>query len=171
MPTPADKILPKMFSTRDELMALVKDLDQAALTWRPSEGAWSIRDNLAHLVDAERAHRRFVEVVLEGRSIHLEGFDLDRWNQEHVTRRAEQSIDDILDALRVERQKTLAFISTIPPDSWEQRGDHPALGDVSVRQVIKVIGVHERMHLKEIRKLLEMQDETIKNTADTAECG
>ncbi len=162
MPTRADVILPKMLSTRDELLALVEDLDQAALTWRPSEGAWSIRDNLAHLVDAERAHRRFVEVVLEARSIHLEGFDLDRWNQEHVARRADQSIDEILDALRVERQKTLAFISTIPPDAWEKRGDHPALGDVSVRQVIKVIGVHERMHLKEMRNLLKAQDATKK---------
>jgi uncharacterized damage-inducible protein DinB len=146
-----------MNSTRDELMTLVEGLDQAAHTWRPSEEVWSIRDNLAHLADAERAHRRFVEVVLEGRSVHLEGFDLDRWNQEHVARRADQSFDEILDALRVERQKTLTLISTLTPDDWEQRGDHPALGDVSVHQVIKVIGVHERMHLKEIRKLLKMQ--------------
>ena len=155
----ANKVLPRMKAIHAELLSLVGSLDQTSLTWRPPDGAWSIRDNLAHLVDSERAHRRFVEVVLEGRSIRLEGFDLDRWNQEHVTRRAETT-DEILDALRVERQKTLAFIATVPLDAWEQRGDHPALGDVSVRQVIKVIGVHERMHLKEIHKLLEMQDAT-----------
>ncbi len=158
MPSPADQILPKMQVTRDQLLALVEDLEQDALTWRLSGPGWSIRDNLAHLTDAERAHRRFVEAVLEGRPVRLEGFDLDRWNEEHVARRAEQSTEDILSDLRAQRQETLALIAIIPTDAWEKRGDHPALGEVNVRQVIKVIGVHERMHLKEIRRLLEAQN-------------
>jgi rubrerythrin len=141
--------------TREELLAFIAGLDQAVLTQHSPEEGWSIRDNLAHLADAERAHRRFVAAVLEGRPTRLEGFDLDRWNQEHVARRAGQSIPEILDALHAERQQTLAFIAAIPADAWDRRGQHPALGDVSVEQVIKIIGVHERMHLKEIRKLLE----------------
>jgi uncharacterized damage-inducible protein DinB len=155
MASPAEKMLPKMQATREELLAFVESLDQAVLTWPSPEEGWSIRDNLAHLADAERAHRRFVAAVLEGRSTRLEGFDLDRWNQEHVARRAGQSIQEILDALDAERQQTLAFIAAIPADAWDRRGHHPALGDVSVEQVIKIIGVHERIHLKEMRKLLE----------------
>jgi len=142
-----------MQATRDELLAFVNGLDAAAFTWNPPGGGWSIRDNLAHLADAERAHRRFVAAVLEGRSTRLEGFDLDRWNREHVARRAGQSLDQILDALRAERQETLAFIAALPSDAWDRVGDHPALGEVDVRQVIRVIGVHERMHLKEMRHL------------------
>lgn len=157
MASPAEKMLPKMQSTRDELLSFVASLDQAALTQHPPEEGWSIRDNLAHLADAERAHRRFVAAVLEGRSTRLEGFDLDRWNLEHVARRAGQSIQEILDALDAERQQTLAFIAAIPADAWDKRGNHPALGNVSLGQVIKVIGVHERMHLKEMRKLRDMQ--------------
>lgn len=150
-----DIILSKMQATRAELRSFVEGLDQAALTWHPPGGDWSIRDNLAHLADAERAHRRFVRAVLEGRSTRLEGFDLNRWNEEHVARRAGQAVDEILGALRAERQETLAFISTIPPDAWDRQGDHPALGRVSLKQVIRIIGVHERMHLKEIRKVFE----------------
>jgi hypothetical protein len=157
MASPADKILSKMQATRDELLSFVESLDEASLTWHPPEGGWSIRDNLAHLVDAEHAHRRFVQALLEGRSVHLEGFDLDRWNEEHVARHAGQSVDEILDALRAEREETLILIVDIPPDAWDKRGDHPALGEVSVRQVIRTIGVHERMHLKEMRKLLKAQ--------------
>jgi uncharacterized damage-inducible protein DinB len=144
--------------TRDQLLALVENLEQDDLAWRLSGKGWSIRDNLAHLTDAERAHRGFVNAVLEGRAVRLEGFDLDRWNEEHVARRAEQSTEDILSDLRAQRQETLAFIAIIPSDAWEKRGNHPALGEVSVRQVIKVIGVHERMHLKQIRWLLEAQN-------------
>ena len=156
MPSPADKIVPKMQAARGELLTLVESLDHATLAWRPPGGGWSIRDNLAHLADAERAHRGFVGAVLKGRSTHLAGFDLDRWNQEHVARRAGQSVDEILDALRSERQETLSFMASLPADAWDQVGDHPALGQVSVGQVIRVIGVHDRMHLMEMRRLLAL---------------
>jgi uncharacterized damage-inducible protein DinB len=155
--SPADRVMPKMQATRDELLALIDGLDRATLSWRPYMGGWSIRDNLVHLADAERAHRRFVQAVLKGRSTRLEGFDLDRWNEEHVARRADQTLEDVLNALRSERQETLAFIADLPQDAWDRIGDHPALGEVSVRQVIRVIGVHERMHLQEIRRLLDAQ--------------
>jgi hypothetical protein len=157
--SPVDKIVLKMEATRAELLALVDHLDQFALTWHSPEGGWSIRDNLAQLADAERAHRRFVQAVLKGRSTRLEGFDLDRWNEEHVARHAGQSTDEILDVLRAERQETLGFIVDLPHDAWDKAGDHPALGEVSVRQVIRIISVHERMHLKEIRRLLEVYQE------------
>ena len=160
MPTPADKILPKIQAVRDDLLECIDGLERASLTCRPPQGGWSIRDNLTHLADAERAHRRFVEAVLASRSTRLEGFDLNRWNEERVARRAAQSVEEILDDLRTQRQETLALIDAIPPDAWDNEGDHPALGRVSVGQVVKVIGVHERMHLKEIRRLLEAQGET-----------
>ncbi len=153
MAFPDERILPKMQSARDELLAYIEGLDPVTLTKRPPDGGWSIRENLAHLADAERAHRRFVQAVLEGRPTRLEGFDLDRWNEEHVERRAGQSPDQILTDLRAERHETLAFIAGIPPQAWDKKGDHPALGQISVRQVIKVIGVHERMHLKEMRRV------------------
>lgn len=49
----AEKISPKMQATREELLILVEGLDEAVLTWRPPQGGWSIRDNLAHLADAD----------------------------------------------------------------------------------------------------------------------
>lgn len=158
MSNPAHRILPRIEATREELLAFVDGLDEAVLAWHPPGGGWSIRENLAHLADAEHGHRRFAQAVLAGQPVRIEGFDLDRWNEERVARREGQSVGEILDALRAERQETLALVSTIPPGAWEKRGDHPALGELSVQQVIKVIGVHERMHLREMRQLLEASE-------------
>jgi hypothetical protein len=144
-----------MQATRQALLALIEGLDEAASNWWSPEGGWSTRETLAHLVDAERAHRRFVEAVLAGQPVHLEGFDLDRWNEEHVVRRAHQPVAEILAALHAERQATLDLLPTIPDDAWERRAIHPALGEVSVYQVIRIIGVHERQHLQEIRQRLQ----------------
>jgi uncharacterized damage-inducible protein DinB len=155
MPAPNAPWLSRMHAARAELLALVEDLDEAALGWPSPDGGWSARDTLAHLVDAERSHRRFVQAVLAGQPVHLPNFDLDRWNQEHVARRAAQSVPEILRALREERQATLDLLSTLSDAAWDSRGRHPALGDVTVAQVIRIIGVHERQHTREIRRLLE----------------
>lgn len=157
MPSPTDEILPKMQATRAELLALVEGLDEAALTRRPPDGGWTVRETLAHLVDAERAHRRFVGAALADQPVRLAGFDLDRWNAEHVARRAGQSVAEILADLRAEREATLALLPTIPADGWEKRCEHPALGETSVLQVVRIIGIHERMHMKEMRRQAEVQ--------------
>jgi hypothetical protein len=44
----------------------------------------------------------------------------------------------------------LAFLATVPPDAWPLRGYHAALGDRSVEEVARIIGLHERMHLQEM---------------------
>jgi len=152
-----DQLIHKMQSTRNDLLALVSGLGEEASNWRPPDKSWSIRENLAHLVDAEKAHRRFMEAVLAGTQTSVENFDLDRWNQSHVARRANQSTTEILADLQAERERTLAFFLATSAEKWLQEGDHPVLGRVSIRQVAKIIGMHEQMHLKEIRKLLEQQ--------------
>lgn len=53
-----------MRSIRDELLSFVESLDEIGPKWHPPEGGWIIHENLAHLTDAERAHRRYVEAVL-----------------------------------------------------------------------------------------------------------
>ena len=49
--------------------------------------------------------------------------------------------------------QTLAYLPTIPAEAWTATGDHPVLGHVSVEYVVRVIGIHERMHLTEMMGL------------------
>ncbi len=150
-----ERILTKMTDTRAALMAFLAALDEETCNTRPADGRWTIRENVAHLVDAENAHRRFVEILLAGETPPaMEDFDLDRWNNAKVSRRAEKSTAELLAALQLEREKTLATIAAIPATGWEITGNHAALGEVSVRQVVKIIGMHERGHLKDMRAVL-----------------
>ncbi len=147
--------LAKMTATRAALVAFLADLDEQTCNTRPADGRWTIRENVAHLVDAEKAHRRFVKTLLAGETPPtVDNFDLNRWNAAKVSKRAGQSTAELLAALQTEREKMLATIAAIPDDSWDITGAHAALGTVSVGQVVKVIGVHEHGHLKDMRSVL-----------------
>ncbi len=150
-----EQMFSKMAETRTALIAFLAELDEETCNARPADGHWTIRENVAHLVDAERAHRRFIETLLAGETPPtVENFDLDRWNAAKVKKRAGQSTAELLSKLQAEREKTLATLHAIPADGWNVTGEHAALGTVSVRQVAKIIGVHERGHLKDMRAVL-----------------
>ena len=151
---PLDTIIPKMQRTHEKLLAHLATLDDTAANRKLQSDHgehWSPREIVGHLTDAERAHRRFMEAVVAGSPpAKVEGFDLDAWNAGRVAKRAAQSLAELAAAFESERAATLAFLVTVPPDAWPLRGYHAALGDRSVEEVARIIGLHERMHLQEM---------------------
>lgn len=149
------QMIEKMTAVRADIVALVNGLDETTRNFRPADGRWTVRENLAHLVDAEKAHRRFVQALLTGKVITARPrFDRDRWNEDHVAKRAAENTDSLLAAMAEQRAETLAVINDISAEKWLLEGNHPALGPVTVRQVVKIIGVHEKMHLRDIQAVL-----------------
>jgi hypothetical protein len=147
----ADGILLKMAATHAKFKAFVAGLDAEALQ-RPAAGnAWNPREIVGHLVDAERAHRRFIEAVAAGNPpAKLENFDLQAWNAGRVAKRAGQSLEELLALYDEERGATVAVLEGLPDAAWGMSGDHPALGHVTVEYVARIIGLHERAHLGEM---------------------
>lgn len=152
---PLDAIAPKMQRTHEKLLAFVATLDDEAANRKlhTTHGEhWSPREIVAHLTDAERAHRRYIELVATGNPpARLENFDLDAWNASRIAKRAGQTLPELVAAYAVERAATLGYLATLPPAAWTLRGHHPALGDMSIEEVARIIGLHERMHLQEMQ--------------------
>ncbi len=151
---PLDTILPKLQNTHTKMLAYLATLDDATANRKLQSDHgehWSPREIVGHLTDAERAHRRFIEAVAGGNPpAKIEGFDLDAWNAGRVAKRAGQPLGELIAAFEAERAATLALLATLPADAWPQRGYHAALGDKSVEEVARIIGLHERMHLQEM---------------------
>ena len=151
MSSQLDETLRKMAGTHQKLLAYLAALDEDGANRPVGPEHWSPRAMVGHLADAERAHRRFLQAVADGNPpARLDGFDLDVWNAARVARRAGQTLAEVLAAFEAERVQTLAYLPTIPAAAWTATGDHPALGHVSVEFVVRVIGIHERMHLTEM---------------------
>jgi uncharacterized damage-inducible protein DinB len=151
LPNQLDEILRKMAGTHEKLLTYLATLDDDGANRPVGAEHWSPRAMVGHLADAERAHRRFLQAVADGNPpARLDGFDLDAWNAARVARRAGQTLAETLADFEAERAQTLAYLPTIPAEAWTAMGDHPVFGHVSVEYVVRVIGIHERMHLTEM---------------------
>ena len=152
-------LIDKLAATRKEILQTIEGLDEGALTWQPGDGRWSIKETLAHLASAEGSHRQVAQAIAAGQAVDLADFDLDTWNAAQVAERRQRSIDEILEEMTAERQRTLSALQDLENETLDRQGLHPALGETTVLKVFRIIHIHERWHLKDIRQLLEEQGE------------
>ena len=152
-------LVDRLAAAREEILQTIEGLDEGALTWQPGDGRWSIRENLAHLASAEGSHRQVAQAIAAGQTVDAPDFDLDTWNAARVAERRQQTIDEILEEMAAERQRTLSALQDLENEALDRQGLHPALDETTVLKIFRIIPIHERWHLKDIRQLLEEQGE------------
>ncbi len=125
--------------------------EQWAAPLGEAAGAWRARDLLAHLVSAERGHQRLIAEVAHGGAGSPVGFDVDRYNAEHVAALQAREPVELLAELLDVREGTLVLVASLSEADLARRGRHPALGDdATLADFIRIITVHARMHLREL---------------------
>jgi uncharacterized damage-inducible protein DinB len=154
------KIEQKLETARAKLLASVQGLDETSWDWEPGDGRWSIRLTLAHVGSAQWSHLEIARRLVAGEPMTLPGFDLDTWNAEQVAQRKEWSSDRVLDDLEAAQEATRVFLEGLDAEKLVIHGPHPALGEVSVGQLLRVIAVHDGMHRRDIVKLLDEMGRT-----------
>lgn len=155
---PADeigRIKDRVTASRAKLLAEVEGLQEPQWDWRPDQDRWSVRQTLAHVGSAERSHLQVAHSIVSGTRIDVRGFDLDAWNVAQVAKRDNWSPEEILSDLRGAHEETLAFLDGIDAEALTLTGIHPALGEVSVGQVLRIIALHDGMHCRDMARLRE----------------
>ncbi len=143
--------------TGAQLSAFFGDLPPAAWDRRVySEGAaWTVRQVLAHLVQAEDSMRRLVERILAGESGVPEDFDLDAYNEYKVSQQKTDAPVALLDEFAAARRKTIVLIAGLVEGELDKIGRHPVLGEAPVEMILKLIYRHGNVHRRDIVKVLE----------------
>lgn len=150
----------KIVTSRSRLLATVEGLASKSWDWRPPGGRWSVAETLAHVGAAQWSHLDVARRILAGEPTEIQEFDLDAWNSAAVAERRTWTAQQILQDLHAAGRETLRFLSTLGPDDLSAAGSHPALGAVSVAQVLRVVAIHDNMHRRDILALLEAQSES-----------
>jgi len=124
-----------------------------------TEGAdtWSPYDIVGHLIHGERT-----DWIVRARIMRAQGEDrrfapYDRFAQ--FTESAGKTLADLLDefaALRAENLRTLRGWG-LTVDDLALRGEHPAFGDVSLRQLLATWVVHDLGHMAQIARVMAKQ--------------
>jgi hypothetical protein len=156
MATRAESIADKLISEGKRTIEFFSQLDEAV--WlKPvfHDGAmWNVRGIFEHLIEAERTLLKLFESVVAGGAGASPEFDIDRFNREHTGRLAELSREHLHLRFEENRKSTSDFARGLSDEQLDRRGRHPALGDSSVEDMLKMIYLHNTMHVKDVKRSL-----------------
>ena len=147
------ELVEKMAVERARLIAEVERLSETAAARLPigksGEEEWSVKEQLVHLWQMERAYDAWVAACLREDGSDLGGIrpepapvPLQEANQ--------HSLRDLLAGLSAERERTLTIIARLSPADYERTGTHPNFGRLTVLQWLRSFYRHDRMHRDQI---------------------
>ncbi len=118
------------------------------------QAAWSARSILAHLVSAERGFLEIFTAIRDGGPGASDDFDIDRFNASQQATLAEAGPADLLENYQAARAEMVAFTASLTADDLQKRGRHPALGLTSLAEMLKMVYLHNSLHLRDIKKAI-----------------
>jgi hypothetical protein len=143
--------------TPPALDALLRDLPETWTLRNEGENTWSAFDVVGHLIHGERTDwmPRTKMVLQFGETQIFERFD--RWG--HTRESQGKSLAELLDEFARLRSDNLGELRALNlwPEDLERRGRHPALGVVTLSELLATWAVHDLTHLHQISRIMAYQ--------------
>jgi DinB superfamily len=139
------------------LNALLRHLPGAWTHNHEGENTWSASEVVGHLIHAERADwmPRLRLILGSWEAREFEPFD----RMGHVQEVQGRSLDDLLDEFARVRSDNLTDLRglNLSEDDLDRRGLHPALGSVTLSQLLATWAAHDLTHLHQISRIMAHQ--------------
>lgn len=121
-----------------------------------TEGStWTIRNILAHLMTAERAFVKLFEQIRQGGEGVSTDFVIDRYNARQQEKTSQLTPPELLQQFQDVRAEMAAWVAGLSDAELERTGRHPFLGNTTLREMIKMIYIHNQTHYRDIRRVLK----------------
>jgi hypothetical protein len=121
-----------------------------------SEGAtWTIRNVLSHFVTSERGLIKLFEQIRQGEAGSPDDFSIDRYNAAMQARTRELTPQQLLGQYKTIRAESVAWTSGLSDDDLQKRGRHPFLGITTLREMIKMLYIHNLNHYRDMKRALK----------------
>jgi uncharacterized damage-inducible protein DinB len=148
-----DEITAILERTPATLRAWLSDLPTAWLDTNEGEGTFSPRDVLGHLIHGEKTDwmPRVHRILESGESVPFDPFD-----REGFRNAPGVSLSDLLDDFEHRRAANLVALRklSLTSDQLSLKGTHPALGAVTLGQLLATWAVHDLNHLGQIARVM-----------------
>jgi hypothetical protein len=143
--------------TPSSLNALLRDLPKSWTLANEGLETWSPFDIVGHLIHGERTDwmPRARRILEEGESRAFDPFD--RLAQERESQG--KSLPHLLDEFAQLRSRNLDALRAmnLQPGDFDRRGRHPALGVVTLSQLLATWALHDLTHLHQLSRVLAYQ--------------
>ena len=144
-------------NTPAALIALLRDLPDAWTMRNEGEKTMSVFDVVGHLIHADRTNwiPRVRMVLQSGDREAFSAFD--RWG--HLQEGQGKSLAQLLDEFARLRSQNLAALAALnlKGEDLKKVGRHPALGSISLSEVLATWATHDLTHLHQISRIMAHQ--------------
>lgn len=115
---------------------------------------WTVRNVLSHFVTSERGLVRLFEQIRLGGAGAADDFSIDRYNagQQEITK--ELTPLELLEEYKSVRADSVDWVSGLQESDLEKTGRHPFLGQTTIREMVKMLYLHNQIHYRDLKKAL-----------------
>lgn len=147
----------KLKTEGDKIASIFSNLtDEQWQTEVYTEGTtWTIRNVLSHLVTSERGLLKLFKQIREGGPGAADDFSIDRYNAAMQARTLELKPQQLLEQYKSIRADAVEWTSALSETDLEIQGRHPFLGMTTMREMIKMLYIHNLTHYRDMKKVLK----------------
>jgi len=138
----------------DSLFAGLTDAQWQAQVYTEGE-TWTLRNVLSHFVTSERGLVRLFEKIRLGDAGSPDDFSIDRYNAAQQQKTKDLSPQELLEQYKAVRADSIAWTLSLSELDLEKQGKHPFLGMTSIREMIKMLYIHNMTHYRDMKKVLK----------------
>jgi len=118
-------------------------------------GTWTIRNVLAHFVTSERGLVKLFDRIRTTGEGSSEDFSIDRYNAAQQRKTKELSPQELLEQYKAVRSDSVAWTLSLDESDLEIQGRHPFLEMTTLREMIKMLYLHNIIHYRDMKKVLK----------------
>jgi hypothetical protein len=116
---------------------------------------WTIRNVLSHFVTSERGLVKLFEQIRQGGAGAADDFSIDRYNASQQAKTKDLSPVELLEQYKEVRANSVTWVSGLKDEELEIKGRHPFLGETVLREMVKMLYIHNQLHYRDLKKSLK----------------
>jgi hypothetical protein len=152
-----DETIAVLTRTPATLDAMLRGLPKSWVRSNEGKDTWSAFDIVGHLIVGERTDwmPRTRRILENGEARPFDPFDRFAQSRESQSKSLEQLLDDFA---RLRRENLAALLAlNLQPEDLNRRGRHPALGVVTLSQLLATWAVHDLTHVHQLSRVMAHQ--------------
>lgn len=116
---------------------------------------WSIRNVLSHYVTSERGLVQLFERIRTTGEGAADDFSIDRYNASQQEKTKDLKPAELLELYKQTRAESVQWVSGLKDEELEIKGRHPFLGETIIREMIKMLYLHNQLHYRDVKRALK----------------
>ena len=117
---------------------------------------WTIRNVLSHFVTSERGLLKLFEQIRQGGAGAADDFSIDRYNAAMQERTKGATPQELIEQYKEVRANAVQWVLGLKESELEITGRHPFLGQTVIREMIKMLYLHNQLHYRDMKKALKV---------------